>query len=434
MSSTVSNEFKISLPTAILININIMLGAGIFVNTPELAKRAGMLGGATYILVGLLMLPLILSIMKLLQLHPAGGFYTYAQREISPFTGFLSGWSYFTSKLASSMLMIHFSVSLLQHLFPALRIVHPFVIDSAFITLFVGLNMLNIKAGSIIQKLFISFKIIPIFFAIFSCLFLVQSNNFDASQALWDGIYSSLPLVVYAVIGFEAACSVSSKIKNAQRNAPLAVLISFAIVILIATVYQTLFYAALGSNLCVGDNCDVFPALLNYLALSPAVSNKLIGLLHIAIASSTLGAAYGIIFSNCWNLHTLAEKKHVWFSNLFSTLSYNAIPYACVLVEGALCFLYLAVSQGNKIPLQQIGALGCIISYSFSVAALLRAIKYNLASDINPWIPRLGAISCAILMTACITNFIHNGIYSLLVYGSLIVLGVVMYATTKRYA
>lgn len=431
--SSHTQEFKISLPTAILININIMLGAGIFVNTPELAKRAGMLGGFTYILVGLLMLPLILSIMKLLQLHPAGGFYAYAQREISPLSGFLSGWSYFTSKLASSMLMIHVSVSLFQYIFPALRIIHPFILDTAIVILFVGLNMLNIKAGSIIQKMFISFKIIPIFFAIITCIFLAQPDNFDTSHALWDGVFSSLPLVVYAVIGFEAACSVSSKIKNAQKNAPLAVLISFAVVILIATIYQTLFYTALGSKLCAGDHCDVFPALINAALFNPLIAHKLLGILHIAIASSTLGAAYGIIFSNCWNLHILAEKKHIWFSKLFSTLSYNLIPFACVLAEGALCLVYLASSQGNKIPLQQIGALGCIIAYGFSVAALLRATKHNPHhADINPWIPRLGVISCIILATACINNFIINGMSSLIVYGCLLALGVVMYAATSR--
>src|SRR6476620_3392969 len=108
MSKT--NEHQLSLTTAILININIMLGAGIFINTSTLAGRAGMLSGSMYLLVGLLMLPLILSIAQLLRLHPAGGFYAFAKNEVNPFVGFLSGWSYFTSKLASCMLMIHVSI------------------------------------------------------------------------------------------------------------------------------------------------------------------------------------------------------------------------------------------------------------------------------------------------------------------------------------
>lgn len=434
MSSTTAHEFKISLPTAILININIMLGAGIFVNTPELAKRAGMLGGFTYILIGLLMLPLILTIMKLLELHPAGGFYAYSQREISPFAGFLSGWCYFTSKLASSMLMIHVSVTLLQHIFPTLKAINTFALDGATVALFIALNMLNIKAGSAIQRMFITFKIIPIFFAIFAGIFLLQPAYFSASHVMWDGVYSSLPLVLYAITGFEAACSVSGKIKNAKKNAPLAVLISFGVVILFAALYQTFFYAALGTDLCLGNHCDAFPSLLNALPFSPFVTNKLLGLIHIAIASSTLGAAYGIIFSNCWNLHILAQKNHIWFSTFFSQLNQNLIPFACVLAEGLLCIVYLTASQGNTIPLQQIGALGCILAYSFSVMALLQAKKHNEHKDeIHSWIPRLALISCTILMSACIKSFITEGIYSLMIYGSIIAIGVMMYFSTKRW-
>ena len=39
-----TNEYKLSLPAAILININIMLGAGIFINTLNLAKFSASFG------------------------------------------------------------------------------------------------------------------------------------------------------------------------------------------------------------------------------------------------------------------------------------------------------------------------------------------------------------------------------------------------------
>ena len=130
------NEYKLSLPTAILINVNIMLGAGIFINTPTLAQRAGLLGAFMYLLVGILMLPLILSIAQLLRLHPAGGFYAFGQKEVNPFIGFLSGWSYFTAKLASCMVMIHVSVTLIQNIFPLLNSVHPFALDLAVVGFF----------------------------------------------------------------------------------------------------------------------------------------------------------------------------------------------------------------------------------------------------------------------------------------------------------
>lgn len=427
-----TQDYKLSLPTAIFININIMLGAGIFINTSTLAHRAGLFGAFMYVLVGVLMLPLILSIAQLLRLHPSGGFYSFAEREINPFMGFLSGWSYFTSKLASCILMIHVSMTLLQHIFHGLREINTYMLDIFIVCLFTALNLLNIKAGSTIQKMFIGFKTFPILFVIFTGIFLLQSENFTSSNLIMDGIHSSLPLVIYAVIGFEAACSMSSKIKDAHKNAPLAVLISFGTVILIATLYQGIFYGVLGEvlALCPG-HCDTFPAYIQNLFGEGNVSNKLVGIVHLAIASSTLGAAYGIIFSNTWNLHILAQNNHIWFSKLFTKFNKNLIPYACVVFEGVLCVTYLLVSQGSKIPLQQIGALGCVIAYGFSITALLYAKKNNPEAKVGRIIPILGIISCVILLSACIRSFFIDGISSLIIYALLVLFGVGMYFTPK---
>lgn len=433
MTTAPSAEFKLSLPTAVLININIMLGAGIFINTPSLAQKAGLLGAFMYILVGVLMLPLILSIARLLRIHPSGGFYVFAKEEINPFAGFLSGWCYFTSKVASCMLMIHVSMTLLQHIFPPLTAVSTFVLDFVTVGVFCALNFLNIKAGSSIQKMFIAFKTFPIFFAIAAGIFLLNGDNFTAPHLEWEGVPSSLPLVIYAVIGFEAACSMSGKIKDAEKNAPKAVLISFCSVILIATLYQAIFYGALGEKLaaCAG-HCDIFPALIGTLFGNSDFAGKFQGVLHLAIASSTLGAAYGIIFSNSWNLHILAQNGHVLMAKFFARLNVNSIPAACVVVECLLCLSYLLVSQGVLIPLQQIGALGCVLSYTFSVGSLFFAAKHGRENSGSLLVPTLGLISCSLLISACIRSFFLNGMSSLLIFAFLLTLGIGMYYMTAK--
>lgn len=433
MSTNQIQDYKLPLSAAILININIMIGAGVFINTSTLAQRAGGLGGFMYILVGILMLPLILSIAQLLRLHPAGGFYTFAQKEIHPLAGFISGWCYFTAKLASCMLMIHVSVMLLQQIFPWMGQVHAFVWDFIIVCLFSFLNLLNIKVGSHIQKMFIGFKMFPLFFAITTGLFLLQPEYFSASQLNWEGVPTSLPLVIYAVVGFEAACSMSSKIKDAQKNAPLAVLISFGIVIVIATLYQSIFYGALGNHLkmCAG-HCDTFPALLNSVFGNTSFARKFEGILHLAIASSTLGAAYGIIFSNSWNLHILAQHNHLWFSKTIARFNKNAVPFVCVIIEGSISLIYLIVSQGALIPMQQIGALGSVIAYTFSIIALLCAIRNNAAATINRWIPLMGLVSCTLLIGACLRCFFKDGMSSLVIYSVLSLIGISMFLMTSK--
>jgi len=112
---------KLSLWAALFININIMFGTGIFINTVTLAKLTGFLGFFSYSIVALLLLPLIIAIAALLKRYPSGGFYTYAARDINITAGFLSAWAYFIGKIASAALLIHFFIIMLQTIIPWLQ-------------------------------------------------------------------------------------------------------------------------------------------------------------------------------------------------------------------------------------------------------------------------------------------------------------------------
>ena len=56
-----SSLYKFSLTTAVLININIILGQGIFVNTALLAKHMGSVGALAYLAVGITIIPIIFA-------------------------------------------------------------------------------------------------------------------------------------------------------------------------------------------------------------------------------------------------------------------------------------------------------------------------------------------------------------------------------------
>ncbi|MFC1843031.1 APC family permease, partial [Candidatus Dependentiae bacterium] len=190
-----TQERKLSLPVAVLININIMLGTGIFANTVKLAKHAGALSSLSYIIIGLLMLPLVLSIAKLTGMYPDGGFYTFGKKEISTFAGFLAAWGYLIGKLGSGAFMAHVSLKLIQHLVPVLQNINILTLDAIVIGGFVLLNMLNIKAGGKIQTGFTILKLVPISFAILFGLFLFEPSNLSSIHRVWEGIPSSLPLL-----------------------------------------------------------------------------------------------------------------------------------------------------------------------------------------------------------------------------------------------
>lgn len=427
-----AQDNKLSLPAAILINLNIMLGAGIFLNTDLLAKRAGALGFLMYPLIAIIMLPLIISIAKLVSIYPDAGFYGYGAHAIHPSVGFFSSWSYFVGKLASAMLMIHVALSLIAQTVPLLHHVPIFLLDAIVVLFFIGLNMLNVQTGSNIQIWFMALKTIPIFFSIFTGLLLFNIRNYSLSNCYWEGIPSCLPLVLYAISGFEAACSLSCKIKDAHRNGPLAIFISYAIWACISLSYQFAFYGAMGLSLMgVEDYLGVFPLLLKSLIpVSQYAPVVLQGILYIAIASSALGSGYGILFSNTWNLYALSSYGHTFYQNVVTKLNRFGLPTVCLIIEGMLCLMYLVVTRGTRLPLLQTSALACTIAYTVSVISLLVLILYKKTVTMKPWIPALALCNCCILIGACINNFLISGVYPLLVFLSLLVFGLVMFLVT----
>ena len=152
-----SHHHKLSFGTAILVNLNIMFGAGIFINTLSLSHLAGFLGFVSYSIAALLLVPLIISMATLIEQFPDGGFYAYAAKSVNAITGFFSAWAYFTGKLASAALLIHVFSTLITTLIPLLSI-NPFILDGIILCLFTWLNLLHMKTGRILMYAFIFLK------------------------------------------------------------------------------------------------------------------------------------------------------------------------------------------------------------------------------------------------------------------------------------
>lgn len=430
-----STERKLSLPAAILININIMLGAGVFINTVELAQRTGLLSGFLYPIMGLLIVPLILVIAKLLQLHPAGGFYTFGEQEMNPFAGFISTWSYFIAKLASAMLMIHVAASLIMQIFPALASIGSvYVFDVLILSFFIFLNTQNLRTGSRIQMGFLFFKLIPVLFVIAAGILFFAPSFVTTLPIIWTGAPSSIPLVLYAAMGFEAICALSSNIQDSQRNGPKSIFIAVSVVLGLVFLFQLLFYCTLGTSLAAQPNyLGAFPTLLHYLMPGKTILiHQLTAFFHLAIAISALGGCYGILYSNNWNLYILAQNKHVFFDTVLTKFNKHAIPYLCLFAEWLICIFFLTITAGNQLHLQQTAALGTAFTYLMCVVALLYAYRKITPTWSQKLLPYAGFFSCAILLGCCVRNLFIAGIFPLIGFFLLLAFGIIMFYLKRK--
>ncbi len=419
----------ISLFSAIVINTNIIIGSGVFINTAELARRAELLGGLSYFFVGLLLLPLILSFVKLIELYPSGGFYAYCSTAIHPIVGFINTWCYFFAKLSSATLSIHIFTLLLQKTFPALACIDALTFDITILGVLLGLNMLNVRTGSKIQNWIMLFKLFPLFFVIASGIFLLQGSNLTPIHQLWSGIPSTIPLVLHALLGFEIACAISRNLENPKVDGPRAIVISYSLVIVLFVLYQTIFYGILGTDLAAqADYRGAFPLLISKFGISDYARDILGHIIHLAIATSALSAAFGIIFANMWNLYSLAELGHIIAPTAIMQRNRFNIPFMCVLAQGIIMLVYLLVMSGVTTTFQQLSAFGATATYALSIMGLLVTFYRNNKSLL---IPVLGLANCAILLTASLyAMWITHNTIPLQLFAGIILCGTVVYVIT----
>jgi len=67
------NKYKIPFFLALLINMNIMIGAGVYISPPKMSQIAGSMSYLGWLLSALIFLPVVLSISKLAEIYPEEG-------------------------------------------------------------------------------------------------------------------------------------------------------------------------------------------------------------------------------------------------------------------------------------------------------------------------------------------------------------------------
>lgn len=416
---------KLSLRSAIFINLNIILGTGIFINSAKLTNHLGPWGALSYATVGVLLLPLILAMAQLVKIHKGGSFYDYAA-VVHPFIGFVSQWSYFVGKLAACTLGIHIFVTLMQTIFVPLKSFSPIMLDALVVVLFMLLNMLNLRINRSIQIGFFVLKMIPILFIIIAGIIYFSPVNLVNTTLNVDQLFVTIPFALYAFTGFEATCSLIHTLENPETDGPKAILYSYGLSVLLAVTFQTLLYVLIGPELSLADSfLNTFPLVFKFLFSNILVKQYAIILIHTAIASSALGASYGVMFSNAWNLFTLAEKKLLGQNSPALWLTKTNVPYICIITEATIILMYLWYTQGAQVPLQQTNTLALTLTFTLSVVGLVwYSFKHAYKKIV---LALLACTSSTLLLAFLVKNFMHYQTLPSYPFVFLVIVGIVIF-------
>ncbi|MBN2267458.1 MAG: APC family permease [Candidatus Babeliaceae bacterium] len=419
---------ELSLAAAFFVNVNIMLGSGVFINSVTLARAAGALGALVYPLVGLLILPLIIIFSLLLANKPGGTFFEFGSL-LHPVAGFLSSWGYFVGKLASAALGLHIFVTLMQSVHPGFAAVNALVVDAIILGVFVFLTLFNVKTGRPLQYSFFMMKIVAVTTVLVASARLWDPVQFVVYRADWWGIPSSVTFGIFAFAGFEATCSLSKNIQNPSRNGPRAVIFSYLFVMAVLTLYQLLLYGALGSELGILNGFQESVGLVISRAFAGSLADVVRVVAFVCIASSALGSSYAILYSNLWNLNTLAQYQVIPWASLFKRFNKYYAPIWCVLAAGAIELGYLLISKGEIILLQQVTACASTLAYALSVFGFC-ALFYR-----SGWRYRIvglcGVGSILLFAYTATANAWFYGVYGYSIFALLLLVGLIgfWYAT-----
>ncbi len=399
---------SLSLTSAVLLCLNTMLGAGIFVNPKQLALLAGSYAPFGYIIATILMLPLIFSIAELARLQPvAGGLYVYSKLYVGKFAGFLSGWSYFLAKATSSAFLAHTVNTYFYNNIPLIQsTINPLIMDAILLFFIASLHIVGITIGTRIQYFFTAIKLTPLFFGFLAGFFAFNPSFLfvpPIDPITFGTLGSVLPVCLYGLVGFEVICAIGGFIENPAKNISRAIFTAFISISCAAILFQFLMHSALGPALSTMTE-PMFSLGLQIVGKYTWIARVMNGLIFASIT----GGAFFMTGSNCWNLHTIAKNGHLPFGKYLAATSKSNTPWVALLVQASISITMLAITS-QQLPLQNMAIFGSFATFFFSCLAAIQAGRKNLLR-IPLWVPMLAVGTCSYVIGICLKNIVRYGI------------------------
>jgi APA family basic amino acid/polyamine antiporter len=359
---------------AILLVAGIMIGSGIFIGPPEIARLVGAPGWTlvVWLIAGLMTLMATLSYGELAALMPtAGGQYNYLKEAYGKITGFLYGWTLFLVIQTGTIAAVAIGFAkYLGVLIPVINdrhyLIEPIHLGSSYalsltseqlvaalVILFLAwLNTRGLKAGKAVQNIFTIAKLGAL--ALLVVLGVLLGANWTAISAnfgdLWTirgaltpttsgltaataigllaGAIVALPNALFSSDGWYSLTFIASELKEPEKNLPKA--LGYGTILVVATYLLTnLTYLAVlpfqEIQTVAGDRVAAATAD----AIMPGIGSIAIA---VAIMISTFGCVNGLSLAGSRAYFAMAHDG--LFFHRAGLLNKNHVPAWGLWIQG----------------------------------------------------------------------------------------------------
>lgn len=426
MSSQAEKQGKISFFAAVLLSINIMVGAGILYAVGPMTASAGSTSFFGWPLIGLLVFPIIWCVAQASQLFPGGGgFYHYCKTGINQTAGFIAHWAYILGYLGvAASLMTLLRNALIPMMGIDLIREYPVILNLALVSFYTLINLVSLEKVNRIQSAGTLLKLSPIVLVILLLSFYMNGSiGFNFSEL--GNIGMTVSTVIFAYTGFEACCSIGSLLRGGPERVGSVILTGFFLTLVIYFLFHVSLIFIMGPENLATYGAIAFP---QYLGLSETMTN----VAQLAISAIILliwaNSILGLSMANINNMHELTQLKLIPGDTLFSRLNRSLRPKYTVFLHGALLFVIIS-SITDVDVLFSLSNLGIITAFLLTLVAVFR-FNWMKKNFVQVAVTGVAFVSCATLIYYNLIKIPHF-VYALpLILG--MVVGIALFCVKSR--
>jgi basic amino acid/polyamine antiporter, APA family len=349
-----------------------MIGSGIFLLPSSLAPY-GRISILAWVITSAGSLALAVVFSRLARRAPAaGGPYAYTRIGFGDFAGFLVGWGYWISILATNAAIAVAFVSYLTRFIPLLSQdrVAAALVALAAIWLLTGINARGVRAGGHVQVITTVVKILPLVaLALFGLAHMDAANLEPADSIARTPVSSTtaaVTLTLWAFLGLESATIPADDVVDPRRTIPRATLIG--------TVLTAIIYVA--STTAVMGVMDTGRLSASDAPFADAASLMWGGWAGDLVAAGAAISCFGAL--NGWILLQgqlpLASARDGLAPAFFSRVSRTGTPVTGLIVSSVLITLLIGMNYTRAlVPLFTfvilLATFSCLVPYLFSTLA-----------------------------------------------------------------
>lgn len=406
-----------------VININGVIGAGIFGLPAAAAAMTGAFSPWLFVIAGALVLTFVLSFAQAASLfRETGGVIVYATRAFGPFVGFQTGWLAFLARVAAMAANTNLLVTYASWFWAPLD-TEPYrsVALTAVLLALTWLNAVGVRRSLGVLYALTVLKLLPLSLLILFGLGHIDLQTLAGGEMPEFGTLGEAVLVVmYAYVGFEGTVIAAGEGRDPRRDLPRALIQT---ILAIAVIYVLVQVVAV----------SVLPDLAESDKALADVAGAMFGPIGAMIL--TLGA----VFSIGGNVHSsvLSAPRMLFALSRDGALPAffarvhpeHHTPSAAIWTYG-LASLVLALT-GSFIWLAVISTLVRLLTYMVCIAALPRLMKMPDRQRGGFRLPG-GMLIPGIALLLCLWLITRASLESWLLTAAFMGLGSILYFASRR--